>query len=202
MGRPLSAPESLLQAVEELPLGLRLHVEGVVDEARRLARLYGADEERAALAALGHDLARTMSGSQLLRAAAEHGLEPNEIERFEPALLHGPVGARLLAALHGVEDAEVLAAAHYHTTARAGMSLLEKVVFVADKIEEGKVREQPELTAVRRVAERDLDEAILSYLDVHVARAAERGWPLHPDTVAARNELLLARSRRCGNREG
>lgn len=193
MGRPTSAPESLLREVEGLPVGLREHIEGVVEEARRLARLYGADEERAALAALGHDLARTMSRSQLLRAAAENGLEPNEVEALEPVLLHGPVGARLLAARHGVEDPEVLAAAQYHTTARAGMSLLEKIVFVADKIEEGKVREQPELAAVRQAAETGLDEAILSYLDVHVGRAVERGWPLHPDTVAARNELLLAR---------
>jgi predicted HD superfamily hydrolase involved in NAD metabolism len=191
----VSPSEALLREVNRLPAGLRRHVEGVVAEARRLARLYGADEERAALAALGHDLARTMSLSRLLGAAAEYGLEPNEVERFEPSLLHGPVAARLLAARHGVEDAEVLAAAHHHTTGREGMSLLEKVVFVADKIEEGKVREQPELAVVRRAAERDLDEAILKYLDLHVVRAAERGWPLHPDAVAVRNELLLARGR-------
>jgi predicted HD superfamily hydrolase involved in NAD metabolism len=185
--------DSLKREVEGMPAGLRRHIEGVVGEARRLARLHGVDEERAALAALGHDVARAVPPSDLPRVAAEHGLEPSEIERAEPILLHGPVGALILAGRYGIEDEDVLAAARYHTTGRAGMSPVEKVVFVADKIEEGKVREQPELAAVRQAAERDLDEAILAYLDVHTARAVRRGWPLHPDAVAARNELLLAR---------
>jgi HD superfamily phosphohydrolase YqeK len=70
------------------------------------------------------------------------------------------------------------------------MSLLEKVIFVADKIEPGKVRSKPALAKVRDLADRDLDAAILEYLNQMAAVAKEEGWPLHPEAVAARSELL------------
>lgn len=186
----------LRQAVDALPPGLRDHVHCVVREARRLAALYGVDQGRIELAALGHDLARAMSPEELLEAARAFGLDPDEVERTEPVLLHGPVSARIMASHYGVDYAEVLAAARHHTTARPGMSLLEKLLFLADKIEQGKVREHPALAEVRRLARHDPDEAILRYLDLNLARAAEKGWPLHPDSVAARNELLLRRRRK------
>ena len=183
--------QELRQAVDVLPGGLRDHVYRVVREACRLAALYGVDQGRIELAALGHDLARAMSPQELLETAQAFGLSPNEVERSEPILLHGPVSARIMASHYGVDDPEALAAAHHHTTARPGMALLEKLLFLADKIEPGKVREHPALAEVRRLARHDPDQAILRYLDLNVARAAEKGWPLHPDSVAARNELLL-----------
>ena len=76
--------------------------------------------------------------------------------------------------------AEVLAAARRHNTAAPGMAPLEKALFLADKIEVEKVREDPDLGEVRRLAERDLDGAMLRYLDLHLTWAAERGWPVHP----------------------
>lgn len=184
---------ALERAVGELPAGLRDHVLRVVEEARRLAPLHGVDEERAVIAALGHDLARALGPAELLAQAEAAGLATSAVERAEPILLHGPLSAWLMAERFGVEDAEALAAARYHTTARAGMGRLERLIFVADKIEPEKVRANPALEEVRRLAERDLAAAMRRYLDVHVARALGRGWPLHPDTVAARNELVLAR---------
>ena len=183
----------LCEAVDSLPRGLRDHVYRVVRGARRLAALYGVDEGRIELAALGHDLARAMSRRELLEAAQAFGLDPNEVERTEPILLHGPLSARIMASHYRIDDPEVLAAARHHTTARPGMALIEKLLFLADKIEPGKVREHPALAEVRRLARHDPDEAILRYLDLNLARAAEKGWPLHPDSVAARNELLLRR---------
>jgi predicted HD superfamily hydrolase involved in NAD metabolism len=186
--------ELLIAHIEGLPGGLRRHIEAVVEEARRLARIHGVDEERAALAARGHDIARATRPDGLLRLASELGLSPNEVERAAPILLHGPVAARLLATRYGVEDEEVLAVARWHTTGRAGMSALEKVVFLADKVEPGKSRGRQELEEVRRLAESDLDRAVLLYLDQQVLEAVQQGWPLHPDAVAARSELLLRRS--------
>src|SRR3990172_8143497 len=130
-------PPTLQEALDRLPRGLMAHVERVVAEARRLARVYGLDEERVTLAAWGHDIARGMTEPELLAGAAAAGLATSAVERSQPILLHGPLGAVLLASRHGVTDAEVLAAARHHTTAREGMSLLEKVIFVADKIEPG-----------------------------------------------------------------
>jgi predicted HD superfamily hydrolase involved in NAD metabolism len=188
--------ESLRAQIEALPGGLRRHIEAVVAEARRLSRLHGVDEERAVMAAWTHDIARAMDLEELLRLARELGLNPSEVEEAAPILLHGPVAARLLASRYGVEDEEVLASARWHSTGRAGMSALEKVLFLADKVEPGKVAGRPDMEEVRRLAETDLDGAVLRYLDLQLLEAVRQGWPLHPDAVAARNELLLGRQRR------
>lgn len=188
--------ETVRAAVARLPRGLAGHIESVVAEARRLALLHGADEERAALAAWGHDIARALSPSELLTKARRLGLAVDPVEEEAPILLHGPIGAAILSRDYGIDDPEVLAAARYHTTGRAGMSTLEKVVFVADKIEPGKVRAKPALARVKRLANRDLDAAILEYLNQHLLEASRRAWPLHPQTVAARNHLLLSKPSR------
>lgn len=187
--------ESLQAHIEGLPEGLRRHITAVAEEARRLARLHGVDEERATLAAWTHDIARVTRPDDLLRQARELGLSPNEAEEAAPILLHGPVAARLLASRYGVEDEEILAVARWHSTGRAGMSALEKVVFVADKVEPQKLADQPELEEVRLLAETDLDGAVLRYLDLQLQEVMRQGWLLHPDIAAARNELLLARRR-------
>ena len=185
--------ESLRAHIQGLPGGLRRHIAAVAAEARRLARLHGVDEDRAMMAALTHDIARAMEPEEILRLARELGLNPNEVEEAAPILLHGPVSACLLASRYGVEDEEVLASARWHSTGRAGMSAVEKVLFLADKVEPGKVAGRPDLEEVRRLAETDLDGAVLRYLDLQLAEAVHQGWPLHPDAVAARNELILSR---------
>jgi len=187
--------ESLRVHIDRLPGGLRRHIKAVAAEARRLARLHGVDEERAVLAARTHDIARAVDPEDLPRLARELGLNPNEVEEAAPILLHGPVAARWLASRYGVEDEEVLAVARWHSTGRAGMSALEKVLFLADKVEQEKAAGRPDLEEVRRLAETDLDAAILRYLDLQLLEAVRQGWPLHPDAVAARNELLLGRER-------
>lgn len=177
-------------AVAELPRGLRDHVLRVVAETRRLAERHGVDEARAVVAALGHDLLRAHRPAELLRQAEAASLALSDIERANPILLHGALGAHLLAERFGVDDAEVLAAARNHTTARAGMSVLERLIYVADKIEPEKARSDPALAEARLLADESLEAAMRRLLDWHVSRAVEKGWPLHPDTVAARNELL------------
>jgi predicted HD superfamily hydrolase involved in NAD metabolism len=188
--------ESLRGHIEGLPGGLRRHMKAVAVEARRLARLHSVDEDRAMMAAWTHDIVRAMHPEEILRLARELGLNPNEVEEAAPILLHGAVAACLLASRYGVEDEEVLAVARWHSTGRAGMSALEKMVFLADKVEPGKVAGRPDLEEVRRLAETDLDGAVLRYLDLQLLEAVRQGWPLHPDAVAARNELLLARQGR------
>jgi len=183
----------LLAAVAGLPRGLAEHIEGVVAEARRLALLHGVDEERAVLAAWGHDIARALSPAELLAEARRLGLAVDPVEEEAPILLHGPIAAVILGRDYAIDDIEVLAAAQYHTTGRAGMSTLEKVVFVADKVEPGKVQSTPALARVKQLADGHLDAAILEYLSQPLLAASRRGWPLHPQTVAARNHLLLSK---------
>jgi predicted HD superfamily hydrolase involved in NAD metabolism len=177
-------------SVAKLPAGLGDHVSRVVTEARRLAHVHGVDEARAVIAALGHDLYRGHVPDKLLAEAEAGGLVVSGEERSQPILLHGPLGARRMAEHYGIDDEEVLAAARHHTTARAGMSQLEKLIFVADKIEAEKARGEPALAEARQAAPESLDAAMRIILDYQISRALERGWPVHPDTVAARNELL------------
>jgi predicted HD superfamily hydrolase involved in NAD metabolism len=117
----------------------------------------------------------------------------DEVERATPVLLHGPIAARVLPRDYALLDADVLAAIECHTTARAGMSVLEKVLFVADKIEPGKIEQRPAWQEVRELADPSLDEALLRWLDLHIEEALRRGWLLHRRTIEARNELLLSK---------
>lgn len=180
----------LRRAVERLPKGLRDHVFRVEEEAVVLGRRHGVEVEMARVAALGHDLARGVPDRQLLALAVEHGLVPDEVEQAEPILIHGPIATRILAVEYGLKDMQILAGVAAHTTARPGMSPLEKVLFLADKIEVEKVERRPAWEEVRELAAESLDGALRRFLDLHLAEAIERGWHIHPRTIAARNELL------------
>jgi predicted HD superfamily hydrolase involved in NAD metabolism len=111
-------------------------------------------------------------------------------------LLHGPVGAAILPVEYGVEDAEAIVTTRYHTTGRPGMTRVEQIVFVADKVEPRKVERRPELAEVRQFGELDLEAAISRYLALEHVRAVEKRWPVHPRAVATRNWLILKRGRR------
>jgi predicted HD superfamily hydrolase involved in NAD metabolism len=180
----------LREAVEALPDGLKRHIGRVEEEAVRLAALHGVDERRARLAALGHDLVRHKGGPELLQLAAEYDLKPDEIERASPILVHGPVAAAMLIRDYAADDAELLAGIDCHTTARAGMATLEKVLFVADKIEPHKLAREAGLAEVKSLAETDLDAAVLRYLDYNLERSIRRRWQVHRRSNEARNELL------------
>jgi predicted HD superfamily hydrolase involved in NAD metabolism len=180
----------LRDAVDRLPEGLRAHVLRVEQEGVRLARRHGVDVDRMRIAALSHDLVRAEPAAGLLGQALRYQVSADEIESASPILLHGPLAARALEREYGYADPEVLAAVASHTTARPGMSKLEKALFIADKIEHDKVQRRPALAEVRELADRDLDAALLRFLDLHLIEAVERRWQLHPRTVAARNELL------------
>jgi predicted HD superfamily hydrolase involved in NAD metabolism len=180
----------LREAIDRLPPGLRDHIIRVETEALRLADLHRIDPRRVLVAVLGHDLARAETGPRLLELAERYEIAPDSVERASPILLHGPVAARMLMRDYGFDEREILGAVAAHTTARPGMSPLEKLVFVADKIDQEKVERKPALAEVRRLAESDLDAAVLRFLDLHLLEAVERKWQLHPNSVAARNELL------------
>jgi predicted HD superfamily hydrolase involved in NAD metabolism len=184
----------LRAAVESMPSGLRDHVLRVEVEALRLAGRHGLDATRLRIAALGHDLARAEPDTRLLELAAAYGIEANSVEIASPILLHGLMGARILARDYGYSDSEVLDAVACHTTARPDMSALEKVLFIADKVEPAKVARKPALEEVRRLADSGLDAALLCFLDLHLIEAVARGWQVHPGTVAARNQLLALAS--------
>lgn len=165
------------------------HVLGVVATSLELAHRFGIDREKAQLAAVLHDVAKEYPRKRLLKEALDFGIVLSEIELQVTELIHAPVGAEVARREFGVDDPEVLAAVRYHTTGRAGMAPLEKLLFVADYIEPG--RSFPGVDEVRMAAERSLDEAALLALDQSLVYLITRGRLIHPDALAARNDLLL-----------
>lgn len=168
--------------------GRLAHVYRVVDTARDLADRFGAPRGEAEVAALMHDYARAMPEADLLEHARRRGLLVDPVEELQPQLLHGSVAAALLAEAGLVDSPAVLDAIRWHTTGRSGMSLLEKVIWLADYIEPG--RQFAGVEQVREAATRDLDEALLLALDQTISFVLQRRWLLHTYTVHARNGLL------------
>lgn len=164
------------------------HTLGVVETSVQLAGRFGADPVKARAAALLHDVAKGYDRERLLKEAFEFGIVLSDIERRAPALIHAPLGAEVARREFGVDDPGVLAAIKYHTTGRAGMSRLERVVFLADYIEPGRVH--PGVERVREAARDDLDRAVLLALDQTIVYLVDRGALIAPDAIAARNDLL------------
>ncbi len=181
----------LRQAVDSLPRGLRDHILRVEVESARLAERHGVDVQRAKISALGHDLVRHKSDEELLHLAADYDFSPDEVEQNTPILVHGPVAARILSVDFGMSDGDVLAGVDCHSTARADMAPIEKVLFLADKIEPHKLERSPDWRVVYDLAEDDLDAGLLRFLDLQLEQAVRRSWLVHRRSLEARNQLLI-----------
>lgn len=151
--------------MEQRPRGLVDHVVRVVREARTLARAWDVDRDRVELAVWGHDLFRAHAPAEQLRLAEEAGVTIGPLDREYPVLLHGPVAAAVLQERFGIADEEAVAAIRDHTSGSAEMPLIAKVLLVADKVEAAKRRGSRELRAIRELARRDLDLALLCWSD-------------------------------------
>jgi predicted HD superfamily hydrolase involved in NAD metabolism len=169
------------------------HVLGVRESAIRLAEIYNGDLKKVKIAALVHDCAKNMNDQQLIKISEEHNLHISEICRQSPQLLHGPVGAIIAQETMGVEDQDILNAVAYHTTGRKNMSLLEKIIYIADYIEPN--RNFPGIDSLRNLAYEDLDLALLRSFDNTIKFVIDRGELLHLDTIESRNYMLSKRCR-------
>lgn len=165
------------------------HVRRVAAEADKLAVPASADRAAVHLAALAHDLAAVVPKREMLAVAEGMGLLLDEADRDNPPLLHGPIAAAALADKLDIQDQDLLNAVRYHSTLRAGASILEKIIFVADKLAYDPTSpHRGEYVPALRAA-RSLDEAALVYLRFLRENASQYGWPLHPNALAAYREL-------------
>ncbi|MEE0772255.1 MAG: bis(5'-nucleosyl)-tetraphosphatase (symmetrical) YqeK [Anaerovoracaceae bacterium] len=157
------------------------HTYSVAKEAVKLAERYGADAERAELAALFHDMFRSTPVQVLNMYIRQLGLPESNMDN--PNLSHGKIAAAVMKKDYGIEDKELLNAVSYHTTGRAGMTLLEKIIFLADAIEPG--RKYPDVEKIRETAYVDIDRACIESLERTVKYVREIGEYLDPDTEKA-----------------
>jgi len=153
------------EEMDSRPPGLVRHTRRVVSEAIDLARRWDVDPERVELAAWGHDLCRAARPVDLLTKAWEMRIPVSQQEEDSPMLLHGPVAACMLDQQFNVSDAEVLEAVRDHTLGGPSMSLIAKIVLLADKVEPNKRERTPAMKKIRQAARRDLDLSLLCWAD-------------------------------------
>lgn len=179
---------------ENLTGKLYRHSLGVADAAVTLAERYGADSQKAYLAGLLHDYGKGYTFDQLVQKAEEFSLDLDPITVISARLLHAPVGAVLLQDELAISDGDILDAVADHTTGRRGMSLLGKVIYLADYIEDN--RSFNGVERIRLLAEINLDQALLVAVDTTIRSVLKRKLMLHPLTVDFRNSLLECSSRK------
>lgn len=168
------------------------HTMGVVDASESLALRYGCDVNKARIAALCHDCAKNLDLAELKKLCKKYKIRLDNVSKCEGRLLHAYVGAHLAEEEFGVTDPEIFDAIYYHTTGKRDMSLLCKIIFLADMIEPGR-RNLEFLDEIRRMAYIDLDRAIIMEFDSTIAYVIKMERLLHPDTIKARNYLIETR---------
>lgn len=162
------------------------HIRGCEEESARLARRWGADERAARRAGILHDCTKYLEMEEQLALCARYGIALDALERESVKLLHSKTGAAIAKYVYGESDA-VYDAIFYHTTGRAGMSLLGKILYVADYMEPN--RDFPEVGQLRRLAYEDLNGAVALGAELAVREMIEKNREVHPNTLACYREM-------------
>lgn len=167
------------------------HSVNVSKEAVRLAIKYGGDVEKAELAGLLHDVMKDAGKKEQLALIEKYGVRLNEVEQNAPKLWHAIAGAVYVRKVLKIRDKDIVNAVRYHTTARAGMSLLEKIVYIADYTSEE--RDYKGVEKMRKASNVSLEYAMEEALAFGIEARAEDHTAIHPDTFEAYNEIMLAK---------
>ncbi|WP_175639805.1 bis(5'-nucleosyl)-tetraphosphatase (symmetrical) YqeK [Metabacillus schmidteae] len=165
-----------------------VHTLGVMETAIHLSQKYGGDVKKAELAAIFHDYAKFRPKKEMEKIIKDQEM-PAKLLEHNSELWHAPVGAYLVKKEVGIKDKEILRAIKYHTSGRPNMTLLEKIIYVADYIEPG--RHFPGVEEVRELAETSLDKALLKSLQNTISFLLKKNQAIYPDTLKTYNSLVL-----------
>lgn len=183
----MNLEEMIAKVKEQMPAKRWNHTLGVMETAEKLALLYGADVNKAVIAATLHDMCKHWPIDQQEEAIRESG-EWLDVLDYDKQLWHAHAGAYVAARDCEVADEEILNAIRFHTSGREQMTLLDKVVCLADYIEPG--RDFPGVVEMRQLAEKSLEEALVAGFDGTIKFLIERGQIIYPLTVLTRNDLV------------
>lgn len=171
-----------------------VHSVGVANTAVKLAKRFNVDTQKAYIAGLLHDCAREFENEELPAEAVKRGIEIGEIERKMPLLLHSYIGAIMIKEIYDVDDQEISQAIWRHTVGGRNMTKLDKIIYFADMIEPN--RDYPGVIELRQLAETaELDEILLTAFSESIKFIIYKNSLIHPETVNARNEILLKHSK-------
>lgn len=172
---------------KEMPKKRWQHTLGTMQSAVELARRFGGDEEKAQLAALLHDYCKYWPEERQAEVLRQKGAQRDLLE-YESNIWHGPAAAEVVRDELGITDEEVLHAIRWHTSGREAMTLLDKIVCLADYIEPG--RDFPGVHNIRKLAEHSLEKALLAGFDLTISLLLEKKAKIYPLSVLSRNSLI------------
>ena len=171
------------------------HSVGVMNKALELAKLYNVDLNKAMLVGLAHDIGKELSKEEKLEYVIKNKIEMDEIEKINVGLLHGKIGADICKKEYGF-TVDMQDAIKYHTTGNENMDTLAKIIYVADKIEDGRhykdENKLQNLITTREIAKDNLDEAILYIIDSSLEFTIQKKELIHPDSIGTRNKIIMS----------
>ena len=169
------------------------HSLGVMKKAEELAMIYGVDINIAKLVGLAHDIGKEFSDEEMLKYAKENNIQVDNVEAVNVGLLHAKIGADICKKKYNF-TIEMQNAIKYHTVGNENMDLLAKIIFVADKTEEGRnykdEAKNEQLQKVRELSKKNLDEALLYEIDSSLIYTIQKHKLVHTDSILTRNKLL------------
>ena len=165
------------------------HSIGVMNKAIELAKIYGIDEDKAALAGLTHDIAKEIPEEEALKIVKKNNIKLDEAERLNTRLLHGPLGAFIAKEKYGADE-QIQNAIKYHAISYYKMDLLAKITYIADKTEETR-KSSPIIEVWRKIASKDIDQAIIMHINYILQKKIEENGLIPTATIETRNKLLM-----------
>ncbi|MDO7905506.1 bis(5'-nucleosyl)-tetraphosphatase (symmetrical) YqeK [Paenibacillus sp. JX-17] len=181
--------DELMAAVSgQMPEKRWKHTLGVMETAVKLAERFGADPAKADLAAILHDVAKYWPVKDMEQVIRDNPELNQDLLNHDKQLWHSEVGALVARRDYGIEDPDILDAIRWHTSGRVGMSLLDKVVCLADYIEPG--RDFPGVNNIRELAQHSLEKALIAGFDSTISFLLQQQRVIYPLTVLSRNDLI------------
>lgn len=174
---------------EMLPEGRFNHSLNVANCAVKLSEIYNCDKEKAYLAGIVHDCAKYLEPNEVEDYVNKYEIYLDELEEDNLALSHSVIGSYIATYEFGIKDEDIVNSVKYHTTGRENMTLLEKIIYIADLIEEG--RRFPQADTLRKLTYGGkLDEALLTSFNNTIKFVIDNEQLIHPRTVRARNYIM------------
>lgn len=170
-----------------------VHSVNVAKSARQLALQYGGDVEKAEIAGILHDITKETPYDEQLQIINSNGIILDDVQRFSPKTWHAISGSLFIKEHLNIQDVDILNAVRYHTSGRADMSLLEKIIFVADYI--GEERNYKGVEVMRQKAKRSLEEAMLYGVSFSISDLTARQCAIDFNTLGLYNELILTKDK-------
>lgn len=164
------------------------HSECVVERCIEYAKIYGIDVEKAKIAGIAHDVAKEIPKEKQIEVAESYGIKLDEIEKKQIPLIHAKLGAEISKREFGCSD-DICEAIKWHTTGKENMSILEKIVFMADAT--GRDRTWGNTEELHNLARENLEEAMIELMKECIIDVIGHGLLAHPKSIEAYNYVLL-----------